>query len=191
MYADLVGQLHHAWLVVVVVVVAGVPEAEGEGAVTAPLLFVTHFSDSDEYFWRQRSSCKMKRARDEESPLVVDTREWVKEQLAGMDGSHDFAHIERVWKLARQIGLASSPEIDMQVVELAALLHDIDDWKYSGSETAGIEKASAYLRSQKAPEALVLKVSRPPCCTALSLPSLTPILFHPLQVGNIFIILLL
>lgn len=116
----------------------------------------------------------MKRARDEESPLVVDTREWVKEQLAGMDGSHDFAHIERVWKLARQIGLASSPEIDMQVVELAALLHDIDDWKYSGSETAGIEKASAYLRSQKAPEALVLKVSSPPCCIALSLPSHSP-----------------
>ena len=26
---------------------------------------------------------------------------------------------------------------DLEIVELASLLHDIQDWKYSGSETAG------------------------------------------------------
>lgn len=36
----------------------------------------------------------------------------------------------------------------MELVELGALLHDIDDWKYSGSETAGLEKARSWLESQ-------------------------------------------
>lgn len=30
---------------------------------------------------------------------------------------------------------------DVEVVEIASLLHDIQDWKYSGSETAGANAA--------------------------------------------------
>ena len=32
--------------------------------------------------------------------------------------------------------------------QLAALLHDIADWKYSGSESAGAEQAAAFLKAQ-------------------------------------------
>jgi uncharacterized protein len=38
-----------------------------------------------------------------------------------------------------------------EVVELAALLHDVADWKYSGSETAGVEMARAFLSKQGYP----------------------------------------
>lgn len=36
------------------------------------------------------------------------------------------------------------------IVELAALLHDIKDWKYSGSESAGADAAAEFLRSWRA-----------------------------------------
>ena len=50
------------------------------------------------------------------------------------------------------------PKISSAVGSLCRL-HDIDDWKYSGSETAGIEKASAFLREQGAPDGMVAKVA--------------------------------
>lgn len=38
--------------------------------------------------------------------------------------------------------------VDVELAKLGALLHDISDWKYSGSETAGPEKARSWLLSQ-------------------------------------------
>ena len=35
------------------------------------------------------------------------------------------------------------------MIEMAALLHDIKDWKYSGSETAGLDAARAFLMQHK------------------------------------------
>lgn len=67
--------------------------------------------------------------------------------MAGLDGSHDFLHIERVLKLACTIAKMEKVE-DLELVQLGALLHDIADWKYSGSETAGPEKAKSWLESQ-------------------------------------------
>ena len=52
--------------------------------------------------------------------LIELTRAWVREQLSGQDGSHDYFHIERVWKTAKRIG-AATPGADMVIVELAAL----------------------------------------------------------------------
>jgi uncharacterized protein len=42
--------------------------------------------------------------------------------------------------LAREEGIE-----DLELIILAALLHDIKDWKYSGSETAGSEAVRAFL----------------------------------------------
>jgi len=44
------------------------------------------------------------------------------------EGSHDWWHIWRVWRLARRIALAEKG--DLYVVEMAALCHDLEDWKY-------------------------------------------------------------
>ena len=83
------------------------------------------------------------------SSLIDRTAAFVRTALAGNDASHDFAHIERVWALARTLatseGLAAAA---LGNVELAALLHDIDDWKYSGSETAGVEAAEKFLAAE-------------------------------------------
>mmetsp|Transcript_13143 Transcript_13143/g.34379 ORF Transcript_13143/g.34379 Transcript_13143/m.34379 type:complete len:219 (-) Transcript_13143:1650-2306(-) len=78
--------------------------------------------------------------------LAEQTAQFVKDELSGNDASHDWAHIERVRNTALHLAEKEGIE-DVETVELAALLHDIDDWKYSGSETAGIEKARAFLLS--------------------------------------------
>ena len=73
--------------------------------------------------------------------LVLATEEFVKAELAGIDASHDYAHIARV--RATAASLATEEELepsDRQLVELSALLHDIDDWKYSDSETVRDER---------------------------------------------------
>lgn len=69
---------------------------------------------------------------------------FVKNTLAGAEGGHDWFHIERVWKNAQLI--ASGEECDLEVVELAALLHDIADSKFhKGDEEIGPRMAREYL----------------------------------------------
>lgn len=51
---------------------------------------------------------------------------------------HDWWHIYRVWKLAVKIGLEE--HANLFLVEMAALLHDLDDWKITGQTQ---EKAQA------------------------------------------------
>ena len=52
------------------------------------------------------------------------------------DPSHDFAHVQRVRDGALKIAAQIQEEVDVQVVELAALCHDIGDAKYEQSTTA-------------------------------------------------------
>jgi uncharacterized protein len=56
--------------------------------------------------------------------------------------------LQQVWALTKTIAASESIE-DTEVCELGALLHDIEDWKYSGSETAGVEAADKFLKGQK------------------------------------------
>lgn len=50
----------------------------------------------------------------------------VKEQMTG-EGSHDWFHIQRVWKMSRHLARVEGG--NTTIIELAALLHDLDDWK--------------------------------------------------------------
>lgn len=44
------------------------------------------------------------------------------------EGSHDWWHVWRVWQMAKRI--AEAEQADLYLVELAALCHDLEDWKY-------------------------------------------------------------
>ena len=52
------------------------------------------------------------------------------------DCSHDFAHVQRVRDNALKIASKMSSDVNLLVVELAALCHDIGDAKYQQSITA-------------------------------------------------------
>ncbi len=83
------------------------------------------------------------------SELINNTINFVKEALKNAEGGHDWFHIERVWKNSKL--LAKSENVDLEVVELAALLHDIADSKFNdGDETVGPKKALNFLIDQDA-----------------------------------------
>ena len=78
--------------------------------------------------------------------IIKKTVEFVKETLADAEGGHDWWHTYRVWKLSKAI--AKNEEVDIFVVELAALLHDIADSKFNnGDENIGAETATRFLNS--------------------------------------------
>lgn len=86
--------------------------------------------------------------------LIPKTISFVKQQLAGAEGGHDWFHIERVYKNALLI--AREEACDKTVVELAALLHDIADSKFhDGDEAIGPRTARLFLESENVPEATI------------------------------------
>ena len=90
------------------------------------------------------------------TPVVTRTEEYVRRQLAADGSGHDWWHVDRVRRLA--LRLAREEAADELVVELAALLHDVGDYKLSGSEEAGPKLAGEWLRSQGLPESVVAAV---------------------------------
>ena len=77
---------------------------------------------------------------------ITKTIAFVKVQLANAEGGHDWFHIERVYKNA--ILIAKDEDVDLFVVQLGALLHDIADSKFhNGDETIGPKVAGEFLES--------------------------------------------
>jgi len=76
--------------------------------------------------------------------LIEATKTYVKTELANAEGGHDWFHVERVYNNAMLI--SKSETIDIDVVSLGALLHDIADSKfYDGDDTIGPKKAREFL----------------------------------------------
>lgn len=76
--------------------------------------------------------------------IVNQTAGFIKARLAGDCSGHDWWHVYRVWKNAILIG--EQEKSDLFVVELAALLHDIADWKFNdGNEDDGPQMAREWL----------------------------------------------
>lgn len=63
---------------------------------------------------------------------IRETKEFFRKKLFGEASGHDWFHIERVYNLAKF--MAKEEGADTFIVEMAALLHDIDDWKFSKNE---------------------------------------------------------
>lgn len=81
-----------------------------------------------------------------EKEMISSTVNFVKITLQGAEGGHDWWHIERVCKNAMTI--AKTEKVNLLVVNLAALLHDIADVKFNnGDEEAGPVKAKQFLQS--------------------------------------------
>ena len=91
--------------------------------------------------------------------LTQTIQQFVKERFESFEGSHDWFHIERVWNTAKYI--QSQEGGNLEVIELAALLHDIADHKYNdGDFQKGEKVAYELLISKGASEELAEKVSK-------------------------------
>lgn len=74
-------------------------------------------------------------------------------------------HLPSVHRVRQQaVAIAREEDIEakfpgaMLVVELAALLHDVKDYKYSGSDTAGVEAAAVFLKKHNVPPILIARI---------------------------------
>lgn len=82
-----------------------------------------------------------------ENQLIQTTKIFVKETLKHAEGGHDWFHTERVYKNALLI--SKTEAVDILVVQLGALLHDIADSKFhDGDETLGPQMAREFLFKQ-------------------------------------------
>ncbi|MEX6626667.1 HD domain-containing protein [Tenacibaculum salmonis] len=92
-----------------------------------------------------------------ENQIIENTIAFVKKTLAGAEGGHDWFHIERVYKNALLI--AKDENVDVFIVSLGALLHDIADAKfYNGDETVGPKMARKFLEYQKVKEVIIIHI---------------------------------
>ena len=89
-----------------------------------------------------------------ESPLIIVTKNFVQQELANAEGGHDWFHIERVYKNA--LVIAEGEDVNLEIVALGALLHDIADAKFhQGDETVGPKKAQQFLQQQNVEPAII------------------------------------
>lgn len=90
--------------------------------------------------------------------IIEKTIEFVKEKLQGAEAGHDWFHIERVYKNAVQIAQDSN-DINILVIELGALLHDIADSKFhNGDESVGPKIAREFLQMHQVDENIIREV---------------------------------
>ena len=88
------------------------------------------------------------------SEIINQTIQFVKSNLQGAEGGHDWFHILRVFNNAKLI--AKGESVDNFIVELGALLHDIADAKfYNGDESIGPKKARKFLEDIEVDESII------------------------------------
>jgi uncharacterized protein len=69
---------------------------------------------------------------------------------------HDWLHLFRVWKMAKR--LSRGQKVDHFVLELAALLHDVDDYKFRDSSENEYEKTKRMMAAVSVPSDLQSRV---------------------------------
>ena len=80
----------------------------------------------------------------------------VREFMAQQDKAHDFYHIDRVRKMALKIAAIEGG--DVEVIELAALVHDIGDFKFHASEQVGVDVTKNLLEKCGVSSAVIERV---------------------------------
>lgn len=83
-----------------------------------------------------------------EIQVLKQTEDYVRNLFENESSGHDWWHIHRVRNVALKI--AETEGGNRFIIEMAALLHDVDDWKINGDEKT--PKSIAWLKNIKIPE---------------------------------------
>ena len=81
----------------------------------------------------------------DQQEIIQRTADFIRQEFSADSSGHDWWHIYRVWKNA--ITICQLEKGDSFIVQLAALLHDLDDWKFSDSVDETPLRAKAWLDS--------------------------------------------
>lgn len=85
--------------------------------------------------------------------IISDALEFVKDTFRDDYSGHDDFHTLRVYQMATRI--ARQENADLMIVQLAALLHDVDDLKLSPETYANKDRAGGFLRQHGISEAMI------------------------------------
>lgn len=88
-----------------------------------------------------------------ESTIIHNAQEFVKTVFENDYSGHDYFHTLRVYKTATRIAEAEGANIE--IVQYAALLHDVDDRKLSPETHANKDRARAFLRENGVSESAI------------------------------------
>jgi uncharacterized protein len=91
-----------------------------------------------------------------QNDIIQQTAEYVKQEFQNDSSGHDWWHIYRVWKNA--VNICEHEKADVFIVQLAALLHDLDDWKFNESEDETPQRAKAWMEKLGLDEQTIGKV---------------------------------
>lgn len=80
--------------------------------------------------------------------LLTEAAQFARQQLERDSSGHDWWHIQRVTKLA--LTIAREEGADAFICELAALLHDVADYKIAGDEETGLRTVRDWLTAHGA-----------------------------------------
>ena len=79
--------------------------------------------------------------------LLEKTLLYIQDRFQNDYSGHDYYHSIRVYKLATSI--CKGENADLEIVQLAALLHDVDDYKLFGGNLGTTSNAEEFLKSNE------------------------------------------
>ena len=88
--------------------------------------------------------------------IIDQTLEYVKKVFENEYSGHDYFHTLRVFKMATRI--AEKENADVEIVQLVALLHDVDDFKLSPETYEEKANARSFLRDNQVQEETIEKI---------------------------------
>lgn len=77
--------------------------------------------------------------------IIQETKQYIESVFRAEGSGHDWFHIDRVTRMAMRLGAEEG--CDLFVVEMAALLHDLEDWKLVEANRANERKVNQWLSS--------------------------------------------
>jgi uncharacterized protein len=90
--------------------------------------------------------------------LIEKTNAYVKTLMSQESTGHDWWHTQRVCDMALRLATSEQVPLNLEVIHLASLLHDVKDYKLSGDESAGPKAARDWLTLNEAPIELIDQV---------------------------------
>jgi len=93
--------------------------------------------------------------------IVASAMEYARDMFAGDSSGHDFDHTLRVYNMA--VRIAREEEADLMTVQLAALLHDVDDRKISPGTAENLDNAVRFLKNHHVSDESIRDI-----CTVIS-----------------------
>ena len=94
-----------------------------------------------------------------EADMVIENAiKYVKQIFADDCSGHDYHHTMRVYRLAMQI--AEQENADMLIVQLAALLHDVDDVKLSPETHDTKKNAVRFMKNSGVDDKVIASVCK-------------------------------